>query len=178
MDETMPELGNEEYFEAKEASGRPFDERIFRQPITALEPAAPVSLDGKESVAAAVHLMREHHIGCVLVTDEGRLAGIFTERDLLREVCGLGIDLEGTPVAELMTPDPESLPPDAAIAFALNKMSLGGFRHVPLVDAERRPVGIVSVKDIVDYVVGFFPNEILTVPPEPGLDVAREREGA
>jgi len=66
-----------------------------------------------------------------------------------------------------MTPDPEVLGLADPIAYALNKMSVGGFRHIPLVDATGRPVGIVSVKDIVDYIVDFFPNDVLTVPPEP-----------
>jgi CBS domain-containing protein len=47
-------------------------------------------------------------------------------------------------------------------------MSVGGFRHVPLVDDERRPAGILSVKDIVDYLVEHFPRDVLNIPPEPG----------
>ena len=64
------------------------------------------------------------------------------------------------------------------IVYALNKMSVGGFRHVPLVDEERRPVGIISVKDIVDYIVDFFPNDVLTLPPDATRGQAwRGREG-
>ena len=77
-----------------------------------------------------------------------------------------------------MTPDPEVLTPDAPIVYALNKMSVGGFRHVPLVDELQRPVGIVSVKDIIDYIVDFFPNDVLTVPPDPARAEAwRGRDG-
>jgi CBS domain-containing protein len=77
-----------------------------------------------------------------------------------------------------MTEDPEVLTPDDPIAYALNKMSVGGFRHVPLVDRARRPVGIVSVKDIVDYLVDIFANDVLTVPPDLARGEAwRDRDG-
>jgi CBS domain-containing protein len=67
-----------------------------------------------------------------------------------------------------MTRQVETLTPDDPIAFALQRMSVGGFRHVPLVDAAGRPVGILSVKDIVDYFAENFPREVLNIPPEPG----------
>jgi len=77
-----------------------------------------------------------------------------------------------------MTPDPEVLTPDDPIVYALNKMSVGGFRHVPLVDAARRPVGVVSVKDIVDYLADLFASDVLTVPPDPARAQAwRGRDG-
>ena len=64
------------------------------------------------------------------------------------------------------------------IVFALNKMGVGGFRHVPLVDENYRPVGIVSVRHIVRYVVDFFAKEVMNLPPEPGMDIGQSREGA
>ncbi len=57
-------------------------------------------------------------------------------------------------------------------------MSLGGFRHIPLIDEASRAVGVVSVKDIVDYIADFYAKEVHTVPPEPGLHVAKDRDGA
>jgi predicted transcriptional regulator len=83
------------------------------------------------------------------------------------------------PVSRLMTPDPETLELDDPIVWALNRMSVGGYRHVPLVDREDRPVGILSVKDIVHYIVALFPNEVLTLPPDPKrAAVAPARDGA
>ncbi|MGH7858407.1 MAG: CBS domain-containing protein [Candidatus Binatia bacterium] len=175
MAESVPEV--EEYLQGEERKPRALDDRVLREPISVLKPAAPVCVERGSMVSEAVRQMQEHRIGCVLVTDGGRLAGIFTERDVLRDLVGKRLDPEVTPIDELMTPDPETLSLSAGIMFALNKMSLGGFRHVPLVDESHHPVGIVSVKDIVDYIVDFFP-EVLNVPPEPGLDVARAREGA
>ncbi len=157
---------------------RVLDERMIREPIHTLTPRPPLSVPRDASIASAVALMRDHRMGCVLVVEAERLVGIVTERDLLLKVIGTGVDLETLTVEDVMTPDPEVLHPDDAIVFALNKMSIGGFRHVPLVDHAGRPAGIVSVKLIVDYIVDFFPREILNLPPEPGKNLARAREGA
>jgi CBS domain-containing protein len=143
---------------------RVLDQRVLREPIRHLNPRAPLSLPPSATVLQAIRLMREHRIGCILVVEENRLAGIMTERDLLLKLEQGGLD---RPLAALMTSDPEVLHPDDPIVYALNKMSVGGFRHVPLVDAEHHPVGIISVKDIVDYICDFFPNDVLTVPPDP-----------
>ena len=147
-----------------EAPARVLDQRMIREPIRYLKPRAPLFLGPENSVEDAWHLMREHRVGCVLVVDDGALVGILTERDLLMRVDAPG---SARPIREVMTPDPETLSPDDPIVYALNKMSVGGFRHVPLVDAAGHPVGVVSVKDVVDYIVDFFPNEVLTVPPSP-----------
>ena len=152
--------------DGSEGTARVFDQQMIREPIRLLrpKPRAPLWLAPGDSVEAAWYLMREHRVGCVLVVDAGTLVGILTERDLLMRVDG---PRSGQAIREVMTPDPEALSPDDPIAFALNKMSVGGFRHVPLVDADGHPVGVVSVKDVVDYIVDFFPNDVLTVPPSP-----------
>ena len=117
-------------------------------------------------------------IGCVLICRAGKLKGIFTERDVLAEVVGRGIDPAKTPVRKLMTENPEYLRPTDSIAYALNKMSVGGYRHVPLVDNARVPVGVISVKDLIGYIVHFFPKSIMNLPTLPRQNYAREREGA
>jgi len=147
-----------------EKTSRVLDQHVIREPIRILQPRTPLSLPPSATVADAVRMMREHRVGCLLVVASDRLVGIITERDLLLKLEQGDLD---RPVSHLMTPDPEVLGLADPIAYALNKMSVGGFRHIPLVDATGRPVGIVSVKDIVDYIVDFFPNDILTVPPEP-----------
>src|SRR5690349_19973694 len=90
-------------------------------------------------IRQAEDLMNERGIGCVLVVEDGLLSGIFTERDVLTKVLPVVRDLDNTPVGVVMTPDPECLTLDDAIAYALNRMSDGGFRHIPLVDADGRP---------------------------------------
>ena len=74
--------------------------------------------------------------------------------------------------------DPECLPRDASLAWVLNLMPVGGFRHVPAVDQENRPVLIVSVRDAVQFLVDSFSTEILNLPPEYGKEHCRTRDGA
>ena len=76
-----------------------------------------------------------------------------------------------------MTPDPEVLPVRSTVAYALNKMSLGGFRHLPVVDEEHRPVFVVSVRDIVGFLVEAFPREVFNLP-DLEVSTTRSREGA
>jgi CBS domain-containing protein len=156
-------------------ANRVFDQRMIREPIRVLKPRAPLSLPPSAPLVEAIRVMRENRVGCVLLVEAGRLVGIITERDLLLKL--EEGDLQ-QPVSRLMTPEPEVLRLDAPIVYALNKMSVGGFRHIPLVDDAHRPVGIVSVKDIIDYIVDFFPNDVLTVPPDAfQADSWRGREG-
>ena len=134
-------------------------------------------LDEQTPLDDALRAMRENRQGCILITREGKLSGIFTERDVLMKVVGTNVDLARTPVRPYMTREPVCLPHDATVAYALNKMCLEGFRHVPLTDAAGRPVGVVSMRDIIDYLSGFFPKDVLNLPPEPTSGF-RNREGA
>ena len=77
-----------------------------------------------------------------------------------------------------MHEDPESLPTSAPVAWVLNKMSVGGFRHVPVVDPEGRLAFVVSVRDVVQFLVDHFPAEIMNLPPDFELAGFRARDGA
>jgi len=111
-----------------------------------IEDQKPVTANSDISVAAAARLMKEQHIGAILVTRKGRLAGIFTERDALFRVIAEGRDPDKTRVAEVMTVNPRTISPDRPFGHALHLMYEGGFRHVPVVD-NGRPIGVVSARD-------------------------------
>jgi CBS domain-containing protein len=114
--------------------------------------------------------MASKNIGAILVVDGGKVVGIFSERDALRK--GVFQGGRGTkPVKEFMTPNPDCLTPMDSIASAMNRMGVGGYRHVPLVDAERRPVGMLVMRDVVRYIVAFFPAEALNLPPHSEHDL-------
>jgi CBS domain-containing protein len=123
---------------------------ITSHSISVLCPNPPVTIDAQTPVREAVRQMVERHIGCVLVEERGELAGIFTERDVLNRVSD---DLGGLdrPVAEFMTRSPETIAKHDSIAFALQAMDLGGYRHMPIVDRTGRPTGIISVRDILRF---------------------------
>ena len=164
-----------------EDSGAPastFNEKVLTRPLSVLPPGEPVLVETPASVLEAVHLMRDRHAGCVLVVRAGKLKGIFTDSDVVARVAAAGLDPAKIAVRRVMTADPETLRPTDSIAFALNLMSLGGYRHIPLVDKSGTPVGTVSVKDIVGYLVGFFPKSVINLPPAPRGNYARQREGA
>jgi signal-transduction protein with cAMP-binding, CBS, and nucleotidyltransferase domain len=130
------------------------------------------------TVRQAIETMHQRRIGYVLVVEQGRLLGIFTERDVLTKVAARDIDIDRVPVGQLMTPNPECLGADDELVYALNQMSVGGYRHIPLLDDNGHPTGVVAMRHIVDYLVSLFPQEVLNLPPAPPLGIPQEREGA
>ena len=124
--------------------------------------------------------MQREQRGCVLVTEDGtastRLIGIFTERDVLYRIVDRGRNPAVIPLGDVMTPDPQAVPDEASIAWILNQMAVGGFRHIPVVDDAHRPVFVISIRDVVQFLVDFFPEQILNLPPE--YRRMKEREGA
>lgn len=111
-----------------------------------IEDQKPVTANADITVAAAARLMKANGIGALLVITDGRLAGIFTERDALFRVIAEGRDPRKTRVAEVMTANPRTIAPDRPFGHALHLMYEGGFRHVPVVD-NGRPLGVVSARD-------------------------------
>lgn len=111
-----------------------------------IEDQKPITASSDITVTAAARLMKEHRIGAILVIQEGRLAGIFTERDALFRVIAEGRNPAKTRVGEVMTANPRTIAPDRPFGHALHLMYEGGFRHVPVVD-NGRPVGVVSARD-------------------------------
>ena len=156
-----------------------FDSDTLLEPLSHLRLRTPEPLlsEAAESVADLADRMGKMKVGCTLIVKDGKLAGICSERDIVQKVLCTGADPQGVRVEEIMTPDPESLQPDDSVAFALHLMHIGGYRHVPLVNEEGEPVGIVSVKDIVDHIVEHFPEEIFNLPPRPLRGGTGSREG-
>jgi len=125
---------------------------ILGASLDQLEPRQPECLGPTTSVAETLSRLKGKNVGCVLITgDAGELIGIFTERDVLYKVAGLIVKTEALPIESLMTSRPTALPLRATVAHALHLMSIHGFRHIPLVDEENRPVGFISFRDIVRY---------------------------
>ena len=127
-----------------------FDARLEEAVADVLEPREPPVLPADATVGDAVKLLNEVGHGCIVVVEDDVLVGIFSERDLVsKQTTDQGVDLN-TPLREAMTPDPVVLKGSHSIAYALNEMALGGFRHLPLVDDDDKPVGILSTRDILN----------------------------
>lgn len=109
------------------------------QRLVTMSPMTPVSTAARE--------MTERRIGAVLVVDDGQLQGIFTERDALTRVLAPSRDPDTTPIAEVMTRNPDTIGPDETVAYALSVMNERGYRHLPVVEGETL-IGIVSIRDL------------------------------
>lgn len=174
---------DEAYFDDKsDRKRRSFDARLLQEPLTLLPSRSPLVFPESATVKDAMQAMQRRHRGCVVITADGkptsRLVGIFTERDVLLKVIDCGRNPATIPLADVMTRDPETLAMDAKLAWALNMMSVGGFRHLPVTDHQGRPAFIISVRDIVEFLVESFPAEILNLPPDFRRPSLNAREGA
>ena len=171
-------LDDEQRIADEQAGGGYFDTHALRSPINALPELHPVvGVDPDTSVRDAIKAMISRSVGCVLVIESGTLVGVFSERDVLTKVAGNDIDLDSTSVSELMTLHPETLPEESELVFALQKMAVGGYRHVPLLNTDGAPVAVVSMRDIVDVIVSLYQKEILNLPDAEGPN-SGSREGA
>jgi CBS domain-containing protein len=127
------------------------EERITRDRISLLAPRKPLVVSPKTTVGEVLRLMVDRSIGCLVVVDADQVVGIFTERDALIRLNERAIELKDRPISEFMTSSPQTLEADDRIAFALHKMDLGGYRHLPILTAGRL-TGIISVRDVLRYV--------------------------
>jgi CBS domain-containing protein len=128
--------------------------RLLGEHLDELRPAPPEIVDARSNAADAIRLMHDKGIDCVLVTERGRLVGIFTDRDAVLKIAGSAAD--GRRVGDVMTRDPVVLRHDDPIAVAINKMAVGGFRHIPIVDGGGLPTGVVSAKDVFHHIASII----------------------
>jgi CBS domain-containing protein len=139
------------------------DAQTLSLPISILNLKQPCTVAMGTPVSEVINLMQKGRFGCVLIVDEQeQLAGIITERDLLVHIDEVRAQPDKIRVDDIMTPSPESLRPNDSMAFALNLMHLGHFRHIPLLVGESDedegvyPASVVSSKDIANYVAAFL----------------------
>ena len=125
---------------------------IQEQELATLPPSA--------TVAAAIGLMVSRRIGAVPISDNGRLIGIFTERDVVTRVVAAGLDAAKTPLRTVMTPDPAVLAPSDSVRSALDLMNQRHFRHLPVMGGGQL-MGIVSIRDLYRSVIDQMESDII-----------------
>ncbi len=130
--------------------GSEIEQSIASHPISVLCPRAPVCVPPEMPVREVIASMADQKIGCVLVEEEARLLGVFSERDVLNKV-SLDADNLDRPVAEFMTASPATATKTDSIGFVLQTMDLGGYRHLPIVNSANIATGIISVRDILRF---------------------------
>jgi CBS domain-containing protein len=124
---------------------------FVREPLSEIPARPPVKVSASDPLALAVRMMQHTDTDCVLVMDDGQLAGIITPWDILHKVAGQDDDLNAVSCAHVMTADPVFLREDDDVAVAINKMSLGGFRHIPLLQGDH-PVAVVTIGELFKHI--------------------------
>ena len=119
-----------------------------------------IAAPGAMTVQEAARLMKEHRVGALMIVEDGKLAGIFTERDALFRVVAEDRDARTTRLADVMTRNPQTIHPDKPFPDALHIMYEGGFRHVPVVE-DGRAVGVISARDALGPELEDFIYEVL-----------------
>ena len=138
-----------------------------------------IQIDINASTNEAIDLLLANEIGAAPVVENGYLRGIFSERDVLNQILNKQVgDLDDIGVTEFMIADPQTAQSDDTLTTAILHMARGGYRHVPIIDTENRPIGMVSIRDVMSYLVEEFLQEVLTLPPKPVRDALKAREGA
>lgn len=127
-------------------------DQFFDATIDVLNPDPPLILSSSKTVGDAVEMMRRQHKGAVVMVDKNHnINGIFTDRDYLTKVVLSDRAVDEAIIAEKMTGTPRTLPTTASIAVAFGLLSDGGYRHIPLVNADEKLVGILSVRQFLSY---------------------------
>ncbi|MEO5964809.1 MAG: CBS domain-containing protein [Candidatus Limnocylindrales bacterium] len=145
---------------------------LASQPLMVVGRREPVTVGPGTTIAACLRAIQRTGTGdSVFVTGpDGRLAGVLTERDIFGRLVGTdvaaGVDLDA-PVEAYMTTEPRTLRPEGTVADALALMQSGRFRNVPVVDEDRRLIGVVRQVDILKFLAESFPEELLNLPPRP-----------
>jgi signal-transduction protein with cAMP-binding, CBS, and nucleotidyltransferase domain len=110
-----------------------------------------LGVDLSAPAAEVIRQMKAARVGCALVMDNGKLVGIFTERDLLNKLTGEAASDQATPVSRLMSPNPEVLRETDSVATAVNKMSMGRYRHIPIYKGDGT-YSVTSIKHVLKYI--------------------------
>lgn len=152
-----------------------FESNLKTETVEAVLPQPPRVMGLTVTVRAAMEQMRELREGSVLICRDEMLVGIFTERDALH-LMAREADLD-VPLEDVMTANPVSIRADTTVGEAIRSMSSGGYRRLPIVDDEGRPVGTVKTSGILHYLVEHAPEAVYNLPPTP-RPVTQEREGA
>lgn len=138
-------------------------------------PDQPLAASADDSIGNVLQLLRAQRTGSILICEGSTLVGIVTERDALK-LMARGADFS-RPVREIMSSPPATIANSATVGDAIRKMADGNYRHLPIVDGQQKPTGVLAVHGIVHYLVDHFPETVYNLPPDP-KNAQREREGA
>ncbi|MCK9517683.1 MAG: CBS domain-containing protein [Dehalococcoidia bacterium] len=148
--------------------------RFIDQPLARLPFEEPALVSTSDPVSKALDLMREGSRSCVLAMEEGKLAGIFTERDVLTKCMDVGYDWN-QPVGSVVTRSPHTLTASGTVADAIARLRQHSYRTLPVV-TDGQVVGLIRLGDLLRHLAEAFPEDVLNLPPRPH-QVMEKREG-
>ncbi len=151
-------------------------EDLWQDDLSHVNITDPLVVSPDVSLREALAAMKHASEGCILICSDNKLTGVFTERDFVTRVLAKDADLEA-PISQYMTEQPVSVKHGAALGEVIQTMYRGGYRHLPVIDDHGAPLGTVSVKRIVQYLVDHIPTTVYNLPPRP-RQVQGTREGA
>src|SRR5207244_3000205 len=129
------------------------EQSLMEDLVQVLQPRKPIMVRPTTTLKQAMQAMLGSGVGALLVVDDAsKLVGIFSERDLLTKVAGIHEPYVQLPVSQFMTCHPETVAAGDSLAFALHKMDVGGYRHLP-VTRDGRPEGVISARDLMRPIV-------------------------
>lgn len=137
------------------------EQTVMQLPLTALKMSAVHAVAPDTPLEVAVQTLVRQRIDLLEVVESGRLIGVLSVRDVMTRVGPDYPEKLKLPIRQFMTPNPETLPPDAPITFAINKMDVGGYRHVPVVQGDRM-LGVVSASDVIAYIEKHSKEHVVT----------------
>ena len=162
-------------FESFAVSSVDFQLSLESEGVASAYPDQPLATHAEDTIANVLQLLRAQRTGAVLICEGPKLIGIFTERDALKMMASGG-DITA-PVRTVMSSPPATIASTATVGQAIRIMAEGAYRHLPIVDKDNTPTGVLAVHGIVHYLVDHFPETVYNLPPDPKA-APREREGA
>ena len=152
-------------------------EEIANTPVGDISLREPVRAKLDAALIDVVTAMRERRRGATIIEgDDGKIQGIFTERDLMLRVDHSNQSWHQTPVKDVMTQNPEPVAITESLATALRRMKAGPYRHLPVLNEDGSSIGVLSIRDIIGHIAERFPEEFINLPPDPEHE-ARQRWG-
>jgi CBS domain-containing protein len=142
-------------------------EDVADAPIGRLPPRPVVRVDSADPMWKVVTAMNEAKRGAVLVEDEGKLVGIFTERDVMTRLDHGDLDWLHVKVGDVMTPHPMVIHTSDTVAEAIRRLHEGRRRHLPVVDDSGAVKSLLSIRDLLNYLAERFPEDFVNLPPRP-----------
>jgi CBS domain-containing protein len=128
------------------------------------------------SLQRAVEFMRENESAYIVVADNKRVVGMFTETDVIQKLADKDVDWK-RPVRDFMTPDPQVLSVSDPVSRAVDLMAAHGFYHIPLIDDKKELVNVLSVRTLIRFLAEFYPGEVFNLPPNPHQVMSTEEGG-